>query len=209
MQTTYLEECLRYERAVSECYSLLAHLNKRRTAAEETARRNGWEMPDYFDKIVERVREMQKEFSDLASCNWKLHEETEVKEYDEDGMNNLVIAVAKSWADDYEIALSHRNEKQIKELHDEGIKILGEIVVERVERAHRAFVKSAREDLKAIIADTNKAPKYNNRTDHVGSHMQTRCPLCGGGMYSRRVGANGYLIRCSGCSLSEMVEVRS
>ena len=138
-------------------------------------------------------------------------------ELDENGCTNLLIAIVQSWAEDYEKTLSSRDDNKAERLtylRTEADNLVRDTTVKRIERTHKEFVQTAHDKLFEIVEDSAKALKRTDgrgydHNDFDGKHMRNRCPLCGGGMYAKRMKSDIYLVRCSRCYLSEIVKVGS
>ena len=212
MRTDYLKESNLYERAASECYSLINHLNQKRNAEEEQARRAGVEpLSDYYALVIDEIRGIKGKFESMAKEYFVMHKR-EQSDLNENGIHNLLAAIVKSWAEDYEDAISKKDGEKIVTLRVEGKNLVRDTTIDRIERMHKAFVKTAHDRLFEIVEDTANAPKYttaHGTTSYDAAHMRNRCPLCNGGMYARRIRTNTYLVKCARCYLSEVVEVGS
>ena len=208
MEINYLKESLTNEKCSGELANIMNTLRQKRTKAQEQARANGEDAPEFYDMILDELKSVKKTFDDRANIFWRMHKRANT-ELDEDGINNLLAAMIKSWAEDFEDALSHGRTNKIEWLRKEGENLVKDRTVKRIEDMHREFVKVAHGKFGEIYNDSLNAPKFHNQTDHSGAHMRNRCPLCNGGMYTKRVGKTLYLVKCSRCYLSEIVEVVS
>ena len=214
MQTDYFKESMMFERASSECNDIILRLGRKRNRAEETARMNGEAPPDFYDIVIEEVKQAKEKFDNLANEYYAAHKRSK-PELDEDGCQNLLIAIVQSWAEDYEKALSSRDDSSVDRLaylRTEADNLVHDTTIKRIERTHKEFVQTAHDKLFEIVEDTANAKKRPNGqgynyNDFDGKHMRNRCPLCGGGMYAKRMKSNLYLVRCSRCYLSEIVKV--
>ena len=213
MQTDYFKESMTFERASSECNDIILRLSRKRNRAEETARMNGEAPPDFYDLVIAEVKQAKAKFDSLAKEYHDAHKRLK-PELDEGGCQNLLIAIVRSWAEDYEKALSSRDNNKIDYLRTEADNLVRDTTVKRIERTHKEFVQTAHDRLFEIVEDSAKALKRTDgkgydHNDFDGKHMRNRCPLCGGGMYAKRMKSDLYLIRCSRCYLSEIVKVGS
>lgn len=214
MQTDYFNESMMFERASSECNDIILRLGRKRNRAEETARMNGEAPPNFYNLVIDEIRQVKFKFDDLADEYYRAHKQLK-PEFDEGGCQNLLIAIVQSWADDYEKALSSRDENKtdrLTYLRTEADNLVHDTTVKRIERMHKEFVKTAHDKLFEIVEDSAKALKRTDgrgydHNDFDGKHMRNRCPLCGGGMYAKRTKSDLYLVRCSRCYLSEIVKV--
>ena len=213
MQTDYFKESMTFERASSECNDIILRLSRKRNRAEETARMNGEAPPDFYDLVIAEVKQAKAKFDSLAKEYHDAHKRLK-PELDEGGCQNLLIAIVRSWAEDYEKALSSRDNNKIDYLRTEADNLVRDTTVKRIERTHKEFVQTAHDRLFEIVEDSAKALKRTDdrgydHNDFDGKHMRNRCPLCGGGMYAKRIKSDLYLVRCSRCYLSEIVKVGS
>ena len=216
MQTDYFKESMTFERASSECNDIILRLGRKRNRAEEAARMNGEAPPDFYDLVIAEVKQSKAKFDSLANEYYTAHKRLK-PELDEGGCQNLLIAIVQSWAEDYEKAISSRDDNKtdrVSYLRTEAENLVHDTTVKRIERTHKEFVKMAHDKLAEIVEDSAKAKKRINekgcvRNDFGGEYMRNRCPLCGGGMYAKRMKSDLYLVRCSRCYLSEIVKVGS
>lgn len=207
MKINYLAESMRYERASSECSNILLKLAKKRIKDEDNARKNGEPLPDYYDIVIDEIKKLRSKLNSIASDYYHAHD-MHTPEFDEDGCQNLITAVVKSWAEDCEDALSNGDAKKMEQLRKEAKNLVDDSVVDRIERKHKEFQKLARDRIVEIIEDTAKV-KTNRQLygDLDGKRMRTRCPLCGGAMYAKQYKHSElYLVKCSRCHLSEAVK---
>lgn len=218
MQTTYLKESLMFDRAAAECNAIIGEVMKRRTKADDEARASGDEPSKHYDIIIDNLRALQHKYQCQADEMFEMHKRVHA-EIDEDGLENLMCAIAKSWADDYEFALSNNDESDINRLRREAKLVssayltidLSDGIMNRIERAQEKFKKIAHAKVYQIVEDTKGAVKYksaNGTTHYNGSWMRNRCPLCGGGMYYKPMSKEAVQIKCTGCSLHEVVKLR-
>ena len=207
MKINYLAESMRYERASSECSNILLKLVKQRIKDEDNARKNGETIPDYYDIVIDEIKKVRSRLNSIAADYYKAHD-MHTQAFDEDGCQNLLTAVVKSWAEDCEESLCNGDAKEIERLRKEAKNLVDDSVVDRIERKHKEFQKLARDRIVEIIEDTAKV-KTNRQLygDIDGKRMRTRCPLCGGAMYAKKYkNSDLYLVRCSRCHLSEAVK---
>lgn len=200
-----------FERASSECNDIILRLGRKRNRAEETARMNGETTPDFYDLVIEEVKQIKAKFDRLSEEYYQAHKRLK-PEFDESGCQNLLIAIVQSWAEDYEKALSSRDDNKVDYLRTEADNLVRDTTIKRIERTHKEFVQTAHDRLFEIVEDTANARKRPNGqgykyNDFDGKHMRNRCPLCGGGMYAKRMKSDLYLVKCSRCYLSEIVKV--
>ena len=207
MKINYLAESMRYERASSECSNILIKLSNKRIKDEDNARKNGEPLPDYYDIVIDEIKKVRSKLNAIAADYYRAHD-LHTQEFDEDGCQNLINAVVKSWAEDCEEALSNGDAKGMEQLRKEARNLVDESIVDRIERKHKEFQKLARDRIVEIVEDTEKAT--TNRQlygDMEGKRMRTRCPLCGGAMYAKQYKRSDlYLVKCSRCHLSEAVK---
>ena len=213
MQTDYFKESMMFERASSECNDIILRLGRKRNRAEEAARINGEATPDFYDLVIAEVKQVKAKFDDLSREYYAAHKRLK-PELDESGCQNLLIAIVQSWAEDYEKSLSSQDDNKVDYLRTEADNLVQDTTVKRIERTHKEFVQTAHDRLFEIVEDTANAKKRPNGlgykfNDFDGKHMRNRCPLCGGGMYAKRVKSDLYLVKCSRCYLSEIVKVGS
>lgn len=216
MQTDYFKESMMFERASSECNDIIIRLGNKRNRAEETARMKGEAPPDFYDLVIGAVKQAKAKFDNLSKEYYDAHKRLKT-ELDEGGCQNLLVAIVQSWAADYEKALSSRDENKadrLAYLRTEADNLVRDTTVKRIERTHKEFVQTAHDRLFEIVEDSAKALKRTDgrgydHNDFDGKHMRNRCPLCGGGMYAKRMKSDLYLVRCSRCYLSEIVKVGS
>lgn len=211
MKTDYFEQSMIYERASSECTNLMIKLRDKRNAAEDRARKNENEPdPSFYTLVIDELKQIKRNFDSAANQYWELHK-LEKPEFDEDGINNLLVAVVSSWAADYEHALSERDKAKESKLKDEAQYYVRDSIVSRIERTHKEFVERAHKHIAEIVEDSAKeverARKYHFGCDHNSGRMRNRCPLCGGGMYAKRTKTDLFLVKCAGCYLTEIVKV--
>lgn len=216
MQTDYFKESMTFERASSECNDIILRLGHKRNRAEEAARMNGEAPPDFYDLVMDEIKQIKAKFDSLSREYFAAHKRLK-PELDENGCQNLLIAIVRSWAEDYEKALSSRDDSNVDRLaylRTEADNLVHDTTIKRIERTHKEFVKTAHDKLAEIVEDSAKAKKRIDekgcvRNDFGGEYMRNRCPLCGGGMYAKRMKSDLYLVRCSRCYLSEIVKVES
>lgn len=216
MQTDYFKESMTFERTSSECNDIILRLGRKRNRAEEAARMNGEAPPDFYDLVIAEVKQAKAKFDSLAKEYYIAHKRLK-PELDEGGCQNLLIAIVQSWAEDYEKALSSRDDSNVDRLaylRTEADNLVHDTTIKRIERTHKEFVKTAHDKLAEIVEDSAKAKKRIDgngcvRNDFDGDHMRNRCPLCGGGMYAKHTKSDLYLVKCSRCYLSEIVKVGS
>ena len=213
MKTDYFKESMTFERASSECNDIILRLGRKRNRAEEAARMNNEAPPDFYDLVIAEVKLAKEKFDGLANEFYAAHKRSK-PELDECGCQNLLIAIVQSWAEDYEKALSSWDDNKIDYLRTEADNIVRDTTIKRIERTHKEFVQAAHDRLFEIVEDTANARKRPNGqgykfNDFDGKHMRNRCPLCGGGMYAKRMKSDLYLVKCSRCYLSEIVKVES
>ena len=213
MQTDYFKESMMFERASSECNDIILRLGRKRNRAEEAARINGEATPDFYDLVIAEVKQVKAKFDDLSREYYAAHKRLK-PELDESGCQNLLIAIVQSWAEDYEKSLSSQDDNKVDYLRTEADNLVQDTTIKRIERTHKEFVQTAHDKLFEIIEDSSNARKRPNGqgykyNDFDGKHMRNRCPLCGGGMYAKRVKSDLYLVKCSRCYLSEIVKVGS
>ena len=216
MQTDYFKESMMFERASSECNDIIIRLGNKRNRAEETARMKGEAPPDFYDLVIEEVKQAKAKFDSLAKEYFAAHKRIK-SELDDGGCQNLLIAIVQSWARDYEKTLSSRDKSKddrLASLRAEADNLVRDTTVKRIERTHNEFVQTAHDRLFEIVEDSAKALRRTDgrgydHNDFDGEHMRNRCPLCGGGMYAKRMKSDLYLVRCSRCYLSEIVKVGS
>ena len=213
MQTDYFKESMMFERASSECNDIILRLGRKRNRAEEAARINGEATPNFYDLVIAEVKQVKAKFDDLSREYYAAHKRLK-PELDESGCQNLLIAIVQSWAEDYEKSLSSQDDNKVDYLRTEADNLVQDTTVKRIERTHKEFVQTAHDRLFEIVEDSAKALKRTDgrgydHNDFDGKHMRNRCPLCGGGMYAKRVKSDLYLVKCSRCYLSEIVKVGS
>jgi len=211
LQTDYFKESMTFERASSECNEIILRLGRKRNRAEEAARMNGEAPSDHYDLVINEIKQIKHKFDSAANDYYQMHK-SQNKPLNENGCYNLLIAIVKSWAEDYEKALSSRDENKIDYLRTEADNLARDTTVKRIERTHKEFVQTAHDRLFEIVEDSAKALKRTDgrgydHNDFDGNHMRNRCPLCGGGMYAKRMKSDLYLVCCSRCYLSEIVKV--
>ena len=213
MKIDYFKESRKYDCAASEIHRVIDGLKKKRVKDEEEARMNGWDEPEWYDLLIDVLKDVRASFIKKSNTYWNLHKQ-ETHDVDEGAMRNLFVAVSKLWAEDYETALSRPqlDDSELRKLRNEAQNIVTDRVVNRVEKAHNEFVKSAHRNIFQIVEDTANAYKFKTprgTLNHDGDHMKTRCPLCNGGMYAKRLAENKYLVKCPSCYLSEVVVIGS
>lgn len=211
MQTTYLKESLMFDQAASECHNMIFKLRNKRSAAEDHARENGEELPLFYDVVIDGLRDLREKYENEAEKLFQMHKQT-CGEFDQDGIDNLMVAIAESWAADYEFALSRRDERKLVELLKEADNLIPSSIVERINRKQKEFSQKAHDNISQIISDTKKARQYktpHGTIQHKGSWALNRCPLCGGAMYAVRAYKDSYKIKCTSCYLFEIVRVES
>ncbi len=211
MKTDYFEQSMIYERASSECTALMIKLRDKRNAAEDRARKDENEPdPSFYTLVIDELKQIKRKFDSTANQYWELHK-LEKPELDEDGINNLLVAVVSSWAADFEHALSRQNKAKTDELRDEAQYFVRDSIVSRIKRTHRQFVKRAHEHIGEIVEDSLRerdyAAKHHFGVNHNSERMRNRCPLCGSGMYAKRTKTGLFLVKCAGCYLTEIVKV--
>jgi ssDNA-binding Zn-finger/Zn-ribbon topoisomerase 1 len=205
-----------FERASSECNDIILRLGRKRNRAEEAARMNGEAPPDFYDLVIEEVKQVRAKFDNLAKEYFDAHKRLK-PELDECGCENLLVAIVQSWAADFEKAMSSRDDNKadrLANLRTEADHLVRDTTVKRIERTHKEFVKTAHERILEIIEDTEKAKKRKDNngylhTDYYREEMRNRCPLCGNAMYAKRIKSDLYLVKCTNCYLSEIVKVES
>jgi uncharacterized protein YaaR (DUF327 family) len=203
-----------FERASSECNDIIIRLGRKRNRAEEAARMNGEAQSDHYDLVINEIKQIKHKFDSAANDYYQMHK-SQNKPLNENGCYNLLIAIVKSWAEDYEKALSSKDEKRqerINNLSVEGDNLVRDTTVHRIERTYKQFVKTAHDHVGEIIEDTEKAKKRKDNngyphTDYYREEMRNRCPLCGNAMYAKRIKSDLYLVKCTNCYLSEIVKV--
>lgn len=213
MKTNYFEQSMIYERAASECNSIIIKLRDKRNTAEERARKNEEEPdPSFYNLVIDEIKQIKHKFDSTSKQYFEMHKR-ERPDFDPDGINNLIVAIAGSWAADFEHALCKNNRAKAEELRDEALYLVKDSIVSRIERTHRQFVERAHEHIGEIVEDSAKeierARKYHFGCDHNSDRMRNRCPLCGGGMYAKKTKTGLYLVKCAGCYLTEIVKVGS
>lgn len=213
MQIDYFKESLKYDQAAAECYALVDIIKKKRVKDEESARANGWDAPQYYDLVINVLNEAKRKFQSEAKTYFDAHKKSETG-FDFGAMNELLVGIVKSWANNYETAICRpvKDEKEMSKLRNEAKYLAKDTIINRIDRMHKQFVKTAHDRLFEIVEDTANAPKYttaHGTTSYDAAHMRNRCPLCNGGMYARRIRTNTYLVKCARCYLSEVVEVGS
>lgn len=206
MQTDYFKESLFYDRAMSEIAATIERLRRKRNEDADKDRYG-----DHYDLLITDLTYLRNKYKKQAEQFWTMHKQTE-PELDDGGITNLLVAIVKSWAEDYETALCNNSQERIDYLRKEGRNLVKDSTLTRIEKMHQKFVALAHVNLFQIVEDTAEASKH--RTPHGairydGDWMHTRCLLCGGGMYAKRIGENRYVVRCTGCYLTEVVDIRS
>lgn len=212
-QIDYFKESLKYDQAAAECYALVDIIKKKRVKDEESAMANEWDAPQYYDLVINVLNEAKRKFQNEAKTYFDAHKKSET-EFDFDAMNELLVGIVKSWVNDYETAICRpvKDEKEMSKLRNEAKYLVKDTIINRIDRMHKQFVKTAHDKLFEIVEDTANAPKkvYDNGTAATRKdNMRNACPLCGGAMYSKRLAENKYLIKCVGCYLSEIVFIGS
>ena len=222
MPTDYLKESIKYDCCSSECTNLITLVGQHRVLATDEARRNGEEPPEWYDWVVEELSNIRSKFNDLADQYFKLHKSHQ-KSLNEDGINNLMNAIVGSWATDYEVALcsdDKNKDKKLDKLKDEADLMssayatvnIDDSIIKQIEKAHQQFKKTAHDRFFYILADTKFVDKRRASgvfADYCDDSMRTKCPLCGGNLYSKKVKSNLYVVKCTNCALSEMVRIIS
>ena len=211
MVTNYFDESMRYERASSECFNIMQRLRNDRAAAEERARESGDKEPDFYGIIIEDIKAIKKKYDDLSAQYYKMHK-SDNPDLDDNGIINLLSAIVKSWALDYETAISRGDAERMIYLRKEGKNLVKDTTVERIERKRKDFANTAHNRLFDIVEDTAKVAHDHTRTNGVAQndrYLKHRCPLCGGGMYAKRIKPNTYLVKCTRCYLTDLVEIGS
>ena len=206
MKTTYLKESIMFDCAASEMHNIYHSLNIKRNAAADEARSEGKEPPKFYDIVIGDVVKIRDKYRDHADALYRRHKELS-PELNEDGINNLMCAMAKSWAEDYEVALCCNGDRT--ELLKEAKYVVTPNIVNRINRAQKQFVQTAHAKITDIVDDTNAAPKRRDPRGYSVKNyddVRTRCPLCGGGMYAKKIGGK-YQVQCQSCALTEIVEV--
>ena len=212
MKTTYLKESIMYDCAASELTNIIFSLRKKYSQEADKARSAGEEPPQFYDLIISDVSKIRNRYRKQSNALYRRHKEL-VPDLDEDGIENLMCALAKSWAEDYEKALCYKDdyrERRIEKLLAEAENVVTPNIVSRIERSHNRFVKMANDKIGEIVEDTEEArriAKSCHTIDHHADTMRNRCPCCGGGLYARKLNTNVYRVQCPSCSLFEIVKV--
>lgn len=204
----FVEESLRYERAVSMLNVIARDLRQKRSEDKASANKAGVKPDGSFDLVIERIESERQTIQETADLLWKEAEKRcTVPDYSIEDLLNAVLTKATS---DYEALLSGMMpESRAGEIeyffkHDADGLTSAEVstFIPRIKRGHEKFVELVRLKKYDIIEETNRKRKS-------GGNMQfnsVKCPLCGSGLYEYGTGVGGrHLIRCTGCNLSEMV----
>lgn len=207
----HLQQSMVYERAFNEAKMLLNVLNKRRRASEEKALERDEEVSQHFRLVFEDLSRLICKYRELSDKEFALHKAEDV--VCDEGLGNLANGVISRAVWDYEIALSKGDEVEKEVLtkwkNEVGQLLTGvdlDAVWSRAEAAHEKFKTLASENIKDMIQISDHIRKNHLvYSDNVNPH---RCPMCGSGVYVKtRLKHNTWLVCCSGCMLSEVVEV--
>lgn len=210
MQTTYLKESLLFDQASSEVHNLIFRLRDKRSAAENAARQSGEETPRFYDLLIADLKDLGRKYDEESNRLFAMHRES--ADLDGDGINNLLVAMVSSWAEDYEHAISRKDDQETKRLLKEAENFVSDTIVNRIDRTHKAFAETAHKKVAEIVEDTDNAKKHRTprgTTQHKGDWVRNYCPLCGGGLYAVRASKDSYKVKCTSCNLFEVVRVEN
>jgi hypothetical protein len=217
MKVDYLSESIMYDAAANELHDFADRLRRESNAKADQYRAEGLEPPKYYDLLINDITNLRRKYLQESSKYFQRHKELET-EFDQGGVDNLMLAISVSWAEDYEKALCNKDdkrEKRLETLWSEARYIVTDRIVKRIEKAQREFREVAHSKLDEIISDTNaereRVTAFRQcRPDFTRPEMRNRCPCCGGGMYiAKKTNTNTIRVQCTNCFLYEDIKVVS
>lgn len=208
MGQNYMEESMLYERAYSEITNIINYAKDR-----ARAQKNGDLIPEECKLVIDALSEIKSNFRERSDEAYRKH--CRGRNMCDIGAENLAIAIIERMALDYEIALSERNDKAMREIEKfskehayKYTNIDPDGVLSRITTDYKKFKEKAHKDIFGILEVTEKF----RATRHAFCEEKNpyRCPLCGGGMYVKtKLKSNSYIVGCSGCCLTEAVTIHS
>lgn len=206
----HLQQSMAYERAYNESKSLLQALNKNARKAEESALERDEEVSEHYAMLREELLALVRKYRKLADDEFDAHKENDV--VCDEGLGNLANGIIRQAVWDYEKAVSKEDDAEKQMLtrwKDEvGQTLTGvdlDNVWSRVDAAHERFKTVAQDNIDELVRVSDFIRRNGlTYSNPVNKH---HCPMCGSGVYAKtKLKHNTWLVCCSGCMLSEVVE---
>lgn len=203
-----ISDSMQLERTASVLAAQANQLAAKRNDVNRTLSRRGLPPDRSYDDAICLIKEQIDRLRSEANETWK--EVEAACDLDDDGVLNLLNSVVQRAAMDLELSLSGRGfadtVKEVRQffLNDADVYTRADVrgVPDRIYEGHKRFQKYVRDNIDGILEDTER----NRRARKDMTDNKYRCPLCGGGLFVYgRSDRNRYMVRCTGCSLSETV----
>jgi len=216
---TYWDVSMFYEGEYGTVCNRIAYLNNERRKEINQAHKEGREPNPAYDEELAKLQKRKLKVRRLSDEAFLRHKELHRGEEEDDGWERLANAILHRASLDYEGAISKGDKKMKSDVErfarDSAhlySRVDFEAVLWRIREKYEDFKKIAHREKYNIIETTERIRRESKKKfDYVNEELNPyRCPCCGGGLYAQtRLKSNTVLIKCSGCSLSEVVEVRS
>lgn len=206
-----VDEAMIFERMWCRMNGIIENLSSEKNQHIRDAKAAGEKIDKSYERLIGILCELRADLKQEADDAWA--EVDAMAEKHETGYEALANAVLELAALDYEAALCGTGSESHKYLIEKFANCGAEIythldftkVLERIQRAHKEFVKLVHDRGNDIITYTNSV------RSHRGSAKRNRvkCPLCGNTLYASGNPVNNLqMIRCVGCNLSEYFYIK-
>lgn len=212
---TLMDISMEYERKFGDITNKLFTLGQEIVKEEDKAREEGRKPDPSMYKRYEELSKLRKKYRKLSDDAFNRHKaKIRPRDLDDEGVQRIYIAVMQRAAMDYENALSKGHTKEIEKIERFG-KDSGERakeILSRIKSDAARFKEKAESEIDAILATTMDINgKHRSRDYYCNKSLnKNRCPLCGGGMYVKKIHKVNdkvqFKVMCTGCNLSAVVE---
>lgn len=206
-----IEYSMILERAYGEITNIIVEYKQKVKRQLQIIRENGEKEPYHYRLVMDALQIAASDFRERSDKAFAEHKGQ--SDISEDGIDNIKIAIVERMALDYEMALCENDDGTINEIHDFAknkahlyTNLDAEEVLERIREKQKRFNQKANANINELLEMTEKFRR--KRYAFSERNNPYRCPLCGGGMYVKTKFKTGsYLVGCSGCNLTEVVNV--